>query len=55
MPVNVIAFLAVADNCISGSSRHPGTVLHAYKGPAVEDGHTDAEGRLAIGDASSLC
>jgi len=48
--VNLIVGLAVADNCISSTSRHPGTVLSIYKGPSVEDGHTDAEGRLALAD-----
>ena len=42
------------ENAISGSAFRPGDVLASRKGPTVEIGNTDAEGRLVLADALAL-
>jgi leucyl aminopeptidase len=43
-----------AENAISGRAYRPGDVLKSRKGPTVEVGNTDAEGRLVLADALAL-
>lgn len=49
--VNVIAYLALAENMPSGSAQRPSDVLTIYGGTTVEVLNTDAEGRLVMADA----
>lgn len=48
---NIDAYLALAENAISGISFRPSDVLTARNGMTVEIHNTDAEGRLVLGDA----
>ncbi len=51
IPVQVTAYLAIAENMPSGSAQRPGDVLTMYGGKTVEVLNTDAEGRLVLADA----
>jgi leucyl aminopeptidase len=49
--VDVVGWLALAENMPSGSATRPGDVLRMYDGSTVEVVNTDAEGRLVLADA----
>jgi leucyl aminopeptidase len=49
--VNVVAYLALAENMPSGTAQRPSDVLRIYGGKTVEVLNTDAEGRLVLADA----
>lgn len=49
--VNVIGYLALAENMPSGTAQRPSDVLRMYGGRTVEVLNTDAEGRLVLADA----
>ncbi|MQA06575.1 MAG: leucyl aminopeptidase [Streptosporangiales bacterium] len=49
--VNVVAYLACAENMPSGTAQRPSDVLTMYGGTTVEVTNTDAEGRLVLADA----
>ncbi|WP_159941099.1 MULTISPECIES: leucyl aminopeptidase [unclassified Nocardiopsis] len=49
--VNVVGYLAVAENMPSGTAQRPSDVLTIYGGKTVEVLNTDAEGRLVMADA----
>ncbi|KUP95167.1 leucyl aminopeptidase, partial [Thermobifida cellulosilytica] len=49
--VNVVGYLAVAENMPSGTAQRPSDVLTVYGGKTVEVLNTDAEGRLVMADA----
>lgn len=49
--VNVVGYLAIAENMPSGTAQRPSDVLHVYGGTTVEVLNTDAEGRLVMADA----
>lgn len=49
--VNVIGYLAIAENMPSGTAQRPSDVLRIYGGKTVEVLNTDAEGRLVLADA----
>ncbi|GAA3736123.1 leucyl aminopeptidase [Salinactinospora qingdaonensis] len=49
--VNVVAYLATAENMPSGTAQRPSDVLTIYGGTTVEVRNTDAEGRLVMADA----
>jgi leucyl aminopeptidase len=51
LPVQVSAFVPMAENMVSGSAMRPGDVLTIYGGRTVEVTNTDAEGRLILADA----
>ena len=51
LPLKVTAYVAMAENMLSGSSVRPGDVLTMYGGTTVEVLNTDAEGRLVLADA----
>ncbi len=55
VPVQVTAYLAVAENMPSGTATRPGDVITAYGGRTVEVLNTDAEGRLVMMDALARC
>lgn len=54
LPVRLRVLVPTVENAISGSSFRPGDVLRSRKGPTVEIGNTDAEGRLILADALAL-
>ncbi|MGH3095662.1 MAG: leucyl aminopeptidase [Streptosporangiales bacterium] len=49
--VNVVGYLACAENMPGGAAQRPGDVLTTYGGTSVEVLNTDAEGRLVLADA----
>lgn len=49
--VNVVAYMALAENMPGGSAQRPSDVLRMYGGKTVEVMNTDAEGRLVMADA----
>ena len=50
---NIIALIPSAENAISSHSMRAGDIVTAHNGTTVEILHTDAEGRLVLGDALS--
>ncbi|WP_460448147.1 leucyl aminopeptidase family protein [Alsobacter sp. SYSU BS001988] len=54
LPVRLRVIVPAVENAISGSAFRPGDVLPSRKGPTVEIGNTDAEGRLILADALAL-
>jgi leucyl aminopeptidase len=51
LPVQIDAYLPLAENSISSNAFRPGDVLKSRKGLTIEIGNTDAEGRLVLADA----
>ena len=51
LPVNLIAIAPATENMPGGSAYKPGDILTLYGGKTAEVLNTDAEGRLALGDA----
>lgn len=51
LKVRVTAYAAMAENMPSGTAYRPSDVLTVYGGTTVENGNTDAEGRLVLADA----
>lgn len=51
LPVRLRVLIPAVENAISGNAFRPGDVLASRKGPTVEIGNTDAEGRLVLADA----
>jgi leucyl aminopeptidase len=49
--VNVVAYMALAENMPSGTAQRPSDVISIYGGKTVEVLNTDAEGRLVMADA----
>ena len=54
LPVRLRVLLPIVENAISGNAFRPGDILQSRKGPTVEIGNTDAEGRLILADALAL-
>ncbi len=50
LPVNVVGFVGLAENMVSGDSYKLGDVLTARNGKTIEVHNTDAEGRLVLAD-----
>lgn len=48
---NLVALVPAVENMPGGESFRPGDVIKMFDGTHVEIGHTDAEGRLILGDA----
>lgn len=53
-PVNIDAWLAIAENHIGPDAYRPSEVVTALNGTTIEIVHTDAEGRMALADALTL-
>jgi leucyl aminopeptidase len=53
--IRVTAWAAMAENLPSGSAGRPSDVLTMFSGLTVENGNTDAEGRLVLADALAKC
>lgn len=51
LKIKVTAWAAMAENMPSGTAYHPSDVLTMYSGTTVENGNSDAEGRLVLADA----
>src|SRR5699024_8216017 len=51
LPLDVTAFVPMAENLPSATAQRPGDVLTQYDGTTVEVINTDAEGRLILADA----
>jgi len=51
LPVQVTAYGALAENLPSDTAYRPSDVLTMYGGKTVENGNSDAEGRLVMADA----
>ncbi|RAY13146.1 leucyl aminopeptidase [Actinomadura craniellae] len=49
--VNVVGYMAMAENMPSGTAQRPSDVISIYGGKTVEVLNTDAEGRLVLADA----
>ncbi|WP_243711492.1 leucyl aminopeptidase [Actinomadura sp. KC216] len=49
--LNVVGYMAIAENMPSGTAQRPSDVLRIYGGKTVEVLNTDAEGRLVMADA----
>lgn len=54
LPVQLRVLIPTADNNIAGNAFRPSDILTSRKGPTVEIGNTDAEGRLVLADAMAL-
>jgi len=53
LPVNVIGYMGLVENMVSGNSYKLGDVLTARNGVTIEVLNTDAEGRLVLADVLS--
>ncbi len=51
LKINITAVVPSTENAIDGKSYKPGDVYVGYSGKTVENGNTDAEGRLVLADA----
>ena len=54
LPIRLRVLLPIVENSIAGPAFRPGDVYRSRKGPTVEVGNTDAEGRLILADALAL-
>lgn len=54
LPVNINAYMGLAENMISGDAYRLGDVLTARNGTTIEVHNTDAEGRLVLADVLSF-
>jgi leucyl aminopeptidase len=50
LPVRLVVLVAAVENAISGDAFRPGDILNTRKGLTIENGNTDAEGRLILSD-----
>lgn len=51
LPVRLRVLLPAVENAVSGNAYRPGDILSTRAGLTVENGNTDAEGRLILCDA----
>ncbi|MCL4159728.1 UNVERIFIED_CONTAM: hypothetical protein GTU68_021852 [Idotea baltica] len=51
LPIKLRVLIPAVENSISANAFRPGDVMTARNGVTVENRHTDAEGRLVLGDA----
>lgn len=54
LPVRLRVLIPAVENAISGNAFRPGDVVPTRKGPTIEVGNTDAEGRVVLADALAL-
>lgn len=54
IPLRLRVLLPIVENAVSGQAMRPGDIYPSRKGPTVEIGNTDAEGRLILADALAL-
>lgn len=51
LPIRLRVLIPAVENSISGNAMRPGDVVATRKGPTIEIGNTDAEGRVILADA----
>lgn len=51
LPVRLHMLIPAVENAIAGNAYRPGEVVTTRKGPSIEIGNTDAEGRVVLADA----
>ncbi len=54
LPIRLRVLIPAVENSVSGRAFRPGDIYPSRKGPSVEIGNTDAEGRLVLADALAL-
>jgi leucyl aminopeptidase len=54
LPIRLRVIIPIVENAIAGNAFRPGDIYRSRKGPTVEIGNTDAEGRLILADALAL-
>jgi leucyl aminopeptidase len=54
LPVQISAFVGLAENMIGAAATRPGDVISIFGGTTVEVSNTDAEGRLVLADCLGL-
>ncbi|MGU9951220.1 MAG: M17 family metallopeptidase [Gammaproteobacteria bacterium WSBS_2016_MAG_OTU1] len=54
LPINIDAYLALADNSISPNAYRPDDSITALNGKSIEIVHSDAEGRMILADTLTL-
>jgi leucyl aminopeptidase len=54
LPIRLRVLIPAVENSVSGDAFRPLDILTSRKGPTVEIGNTDAEGRLVLADALAL-
>jgi len=54
LPIRLRVVIPAVENSVAGVAYRPGDVLRSRRGPTVEIGNTDAEGRLVLADALAL-
>lgn len=54
LPVRLRVLVPAVENAIAGNAFRPGDVVATRKGPTIEVGNTDAEGRVVLSDALAL-
>lgn len=54
LKVRLRVLIPAVENAIAGNAFRPGDILASRRGPTVEIGNTDAEGRLILADALTL-
>lgn len=54
LPVRLRVIVPAVENAIAGNAFRPGDVVPTRKGPTIEVGNTDAEGRVVLADALTL-
>lgn len=54
LPVRLRVLIPAVENAISGNAFRPGDVVPTRKGPTIEVGNTDAEGRVVLADALAV-
>ena len=54
LPVRLRVLVPAVENAISGNAFRPGDVVATRKGPTIEVGNTDAEGRVVLADALAV-
>lgn len=54
LPVRLRVLVPAVENAISGNAFRPGDVVPTRKGPTIEVGNTDAEGRVVLADALAV-
>lgn len=54
LPVNIDAYLALADNAVGASAYRPDEEVRSLSGKTIEVVHSDAEGRMILADTLTL-
>jgi leucyl aminopeptidase len=55
LKVNLVGIIPSVENMPGGNAIKPGDIIKTYSGKTVEVGNTDAEGRVILADAITVC